>query len=38
MPVSNNSVVHYTKNIENLSSILKMRAFCLKYCLETIDK
>lgn len=37
MPVSNNSVVHYTKNIENLSSILKMRAFCLKYCLETID-
>lgn len=37
MSISNHSIVHYTRKLQNLKSILKDRSFKLKYCLETID-
>jgi hypothetical protein len=36
MPVSSNSIIHYTKTIDALKSIVKDLAFNVKYCIEEI--
>ncbi|MBE7698643.1 abortive infection system antitoxin AbiGi family protein [Tenacibaculum finnmarkense] len=37
MALSTNSVIHYTKKIENLSSIISDKSFKIKYCNENLD-
>ncbi len=37
MALSTNSVIHYTKKIENLNSIISDKSFRIKYCNENLD-
>jgi hypothetical protein len=37
MPVSNNALVHYTKTLTSIKSIIRDKAFRAKYCNEKID-
>jgi len=37
MAISTNSVIHYTRNFENIKGILSRQGFKLKYCIENMD-